>query len=161
MKGFTLLEVMITALFLFFIVFGITSVLNIGNASFPIDTNLVGLQQQVRLGMQWMTAELRGAAKDSVSISGGNLDFSNATTVSVHYYRDSGTNRLIRVAGGATRILANDITSLGFCCWHNSTCDTSCTNSTTAQISLGASKTVLGKPLAFSLSEKVGLRSSE
>jgi Tfp pilus assembly protein PilV len=157
MRGFSLVEVLISALILAFLVIGISAVLNLGNLTYPVDTALLDLQQQTRLGMDRMLRELRAATGPSISGNNTVLTFNTLTETNVQYSLDTANNRVIRT-NGTSRILANDITSLTFCCWHGGVCDATCSSSNVLQIQLGGAKNAMGKTLSFSLTGKIQLR---
>lgn len=124
-RGFTLLEVLLSALIFAFLILGITEVLNIGNLSFPIDTALVDLQQQARQAMAIMTKELREASNIQISVINANSDritFNTVDKTNVQYYRDINdvnndgiTDQVIReYPAGTRKVLANYIARLKF-----------------------------------------------
>jgi type II secretory pathway pseudopilin PulG len=120
--GFTLVEVLVTALILTFIIAGIFAVLNVADISWHTDMGLVGLQQQARQAMDGMIRELRQSKASVITInSSSDISFSiPAQTYGdpwlgpIRYYLDSGIGQIKREYVGATKILANDITALSF-----------------------------------------------
>ncbi len=155
MRGFTLVEVLVSVLILGFLFAAIYGVLNIGNIIFIDDMTLVQLQQQARLAMDGMIRELRQSKASVIAFnSSSDISFSiPAQTYGdpwlgpIRYYLDSVIGQIKREYAGATKILANDINSLNFSPPGN-----------IMQIQLGAAKTVRQRSLSFSLTEKVRLR---
>lgn len=158
MKGFTLLETLVTILIFTFIVGGMYGVLNIYRANY--DTNLVSLnlQRQARQGMNWLSREIREAGLSTIVIppdrSSITFDIPTATGVrTVRYYVE--TTQLKRESSpDPVEIRANDITVLSF--------PERSAGSNLQKMTLEASKTFrsLGKErtLTFSLTEQVQIR---
>ncbi|MCX5706279.1 MAG: prepilin-type N-terminal cleavage/methylation domain-containing protein [Candidatus Omnitrophica bacterium] len=144
--GFTLLEALIVAVIFSFIIAGIYGVMNVANVSYPTDLGMLDLQQQARQTMQWITRETREASL--VTITTGT----DSDSISFNTPNESGiqysvvNNQVIRSFSG-TRTIAFNIASLRFSQSGN-----------LLQIQVNAASTVLLKPLAFSLTEKVRLR---
>ncbi len=132
MKGFTLVEVLVSVLILGLLVAGIYAVLNIGSMVFREDINLVGLQQQARRVMDTMINEIRESksseinsvcASSSITFNTTPAVYGNPWVGPISYYLDGSdanndgvVNQVIREYPPNTRkILANDITSLSFC----------------------------------------------
>jgi type II secretory pathway component PulJ len=160
-RGFSLAETLIAAAIFAFLIVALTSVLNIGNLSYPVNTGYLELQQQVRQAMAWLVKEAREADASSVVITvlGADSDrlvFNTPTKSNVQYYRDTADingdgriNQLIReYPAGARRVVAGDITRLKFT--HSP--------STVLNIEVRSDKTVMLRALSFSFAEKVRLR---
>ena len=157
MKGFTLLETLVTVLIFTFIMAGMYGVLNIAKTNY--DTNLVSLnlQRQARQGMSWLSREIRQASWDSIhdkdternSITFDRPDVNGGTVYNVTYSLVSGQLWRNYPTG---QVIANNITGLTF----------SQIVGNVQKIILEASKTFrsLGKdrPLTFSLTEQVQVR---
>ncbi len=131
MKGFTLVEILVSVLILGFLFAAIYGVLNIGNIIFKDDITLVQLQQQVRQGMDAMVNEVRESKSSEVTTADGNTKitfnivpevYGNPWVGPISYYRDVNdtnndgvVNQIIReYPAGTRKILANDITALSF-----------------------------------------------
>ncbi len=169
--AFTLVEVLVTALILTFIIAGIFAVLNVADISWHTDMGLVELQQQARLAMEVMIREIRQSGRLSYNIAvdanGTGITFSIPNMLNIRYYLDTTSHQIIRqqpVDTGTSKILANDIDSLSYCWWDGvDCCDDQilledCSNLYVLKIQLRATTTVRQRPLAFSLTEKVRLR---
>ena len=160
--GLTLIEVLVSALILSFLVIGITGVLNIGNLAFPVDMALVELQQQARQALFSMTKELRKAVDmnescittidaDSDQITFNTIDGSTG----VKFYRDISdvnsdgiVDQVIReYPSGTRKILANDIARLKFSFV-----------ASVIKIEIRADRVLRQQTLSFPLTEKVRLR---
>ena len=171
-SGFTLVEILVTILIMFFITAGIYGVSNVGERTYSTDMGLLELQQQARQSMSGMARELRqnDAADLTIGIGGEDILFRIPRNISqspVTYYQDIeyekvGT-QIIRRHAGIESILANDINSLNFCCWKNGACGTDCTGADFLQVQLSAQKVVNTRTVSFpangtTITEKVKLR---
>jgi prepilin-type N-terminal cleavage/methylation domain-containing protein len=164
MKGFTLLEILVTILIFGFIVGGIYGVLNIARTNY--DTTLVSLnlQRQVRQGMSRLSREIRQANASTIVIStpdannNNTITFNTPTATGVKYYvllSSDGVWQLVREYPTDTKIYrANDIKVLSF--------PARSTGSNIQKITIGASKTFFSggksQTLTFSLTEQVNIR---
>ncbi|MFZ2357152.1 MAG: prepilin-type N-terminal cleavage/methylation domain-containing protein [Candidatus Omnitrophota bacterium] len=161
MKGFTLLEVMISLVILSVLIAGIFGVLNISDKTYHNDMGLLELQQQVRQAMDGMVKELKQSKASSITISnaGARIDFKVPTDLTtspvtytsfIAYYR-SGNQILREFPAGTTKVLANDINALTFSLTGNM-----------LQVQLSAQQTVRQRVLTFPLTgfltQKVRLR---
>lgn len=157
-RGFTLLEVLISAVIFTFLIIGITEVLNIGNWAFPTDLGWVDLQQQSRQAMGWMTKELREGKNIQITVINTDSDQITFNTIDkngVKYYRDIDdvnndgvVNQVIReYPAGTRKILANYITRLKFS-----------QSNPILRIDVRSDQTVRKKALSFSLTEQLRLR---
>jgi type II secretory pathway pseudopilin PulG len=163
MRGFTLLEILISFTIMSLIVAGIFAIINVAEVSWNSDMAFLDIQQQVRLSMDGMIRESRQAKPGDITVSGGGgrIDFlvpkpSAAGFNPVAYYLQSG--RIIREhPAGTTKILADYITSLNFCCLGGADC-TDCTNANSLRIQIQGSRTMKGRTSTFPLTEKVMLR---
>jgi len=159
MRGFTLLEILISLTIMSLIVAGIFAIINVADVTWNTDMVLLDIQQQARLAMDGMTREARQAKPSDITVSeeGGRIDFlvpnvSNA----VGYYLQG--NQIIREhPTGTTKILANYINVLNFCCVGGSGC-ADCANARILQVQIQATKTMKGRTATFPLTEKVMLR---
>lgn len=158
MKGFTLVEVLVSAVILAIVAAGIYGVLNAGNLIYYNDMGLLELQQDVRRGMEAMINELREASNIQITALDSDSDqiiFNSYQGAGVCYYRDINdsnadgiVNQAIReYPSGARKVLANNITRLKFS--HISPYLT---------IEIKADKTARQRPLSISLKENVALR---
>lgn len=177
LKGFTLVEILVSAVILSFIIAGLFAIFSVANISWYTDMGLLGLQQQARQAMYRMVREIRQGSPLRKTIDDGKITFYIPPAVygdpwveSISYYRDVNdtnndgvVNQIIReYPPGTKKILANDIDSLSFCCWDGVDCCNpileDCSNLPVLQIQLRATRTVRQRPLVFSLTEKVRLR---
>lgn len=171
MKGFTLIETLVSVGILTFIMVGIFVVLNVADMTWHSEMGLLDLQQQARQAVDGMLREARQIDPSyGITITSGGSDISfsitdditnpgSPVTYSIRYYLFN--NQVIRenpAVTGAPKILANDVISLSFCCWHGGICDTDCSSTDVLQIQLDAAKTVKQRPFSFALNEKVRLR---
>ncbi|MFC1658584.1 PilW family protein [Candidatus Omnitrophota bacterium] len=160
LRGFTLVEVLVSALIVSFLIAGIYGILNIGTMSYNIDLSLLGLQQNARLAMAWMVRELREAEASDISIESIGADddrviFDTPNEDNIRFYRDisdvnndSVVNQIIReFPSGTYKILGNNISSLQFSL-----------SGYSLEIQLQADRLVSGRNLSFPLTAKVGLR---
>lgn len=159
-RGFTLIEILVVIIIFAFIIGGIFAILNIANISWYSSMGIVELQQSVRQAMDGMTREVRQLKRETgrgITVGSGSIEFYIPSYNNLISYRLE-NNQIIREHPlGTTKILANDITSLTFCCW-TASCTPDCSTSGILQIAVQADKTVWGKVLSFSLTEKVRLR---
>lgn len=114
MKGFTLLETLVTVLIFTFIIGGMYGVLNLTRTNY--DTNLVSLnlQRQTRQGMSRLSREIRQAYLSSILDRDQNrtsITFNTPDANGVKYSLVSG--QLWRRYPTGT-VIANDITVLAF-----------------------------------------------
>lgn len=168
MRGFTLVEVLVAAGILGFLILAILGILIIGDRVYNDDVGLLDLQQQLRLVMDGMTRELRqNDSSQNITISNGGAMISfyiARTSGPVSFYLSN--NRIIREhPAGTTSIVANNINDLSFCWVHDGLpCDISrncageCSNSNFLQLELAANKTIINRQVSFSLSSKAKLR---
>jgi prepilin-type N-terminal cleavage/methylation domain-containing protein len=158
MRGFTLVEVLVSAAILGVLAIGIYGVLNVGNIMYYIDIGMLELQQNARQGMDRMINELREASNIQISVLASDSDrivFNSYKGTGIQYYRDINdvnsdgvVNQIIRQdPSGSRKVLANGITRLKFS--HSSPYLT---------IEIRADKTAKQRPLSLSLKEAVALR---
>ncbi len=155
MRGFTLLEILVSVGILSFLIAGIFAVLNVGDMNWHLDMGLLDLQQQARQTMNGMIRELRQSKASAITVnSTSDISFSvppqtygDTWIGPIRYYLDTQTQQIKREYTSATKILANNINSLNFSLSGN-----------IMQIQLGAAKTVKQRALSFFLTEKVRLR---
>ena len=124
MKGFSLVEILVSVLILSFLIAGIFMVLNVGDMSYSTDMGLIHLQQQARLAMDGMTRELRQADADSIIDPEGadSITFNAPLALNptqwigpITYQLDANQNQIIRtLAGVPQKIVGNNISSLSF-----------------------------------------------
>ena len=164
-KGFTFIEALVSIVIMAVIVTGIFAVLRVVSASWDIDMGLLELQQQARQAMDGMTREIRQAKQQTgrlitITNAGKKLTFYiPGYTSSVNY--DLVGNRIIREhPPNTTKVLANNVNDLSFCCWAigGASCGTDCTGLHFLKIQMSVSKTVRSRMLSYSLLEEVRLR---
>lgn len=159
-KTFSLVEVLISAVILFFIVGAVLSVLTVGDKTWRFDMGLVKLQQRTRQGMHGVVSELRQGSMTSINITNSDqtIQFNIPGATNFVRYDLSGT-QVVRTHAGNTTVLTSDIDNLTFCCWHSlSSCDDICVGTNFVQIEMNAQDVVRGETLTFNLTEKVRVR---
>lgn len=131
MKGFTLVETLVSVLIFGLLVAGIYGVLSVGSVIYREDINLVELGQQVRQAMAAMVKEIRQSRPSAVTITEGNTKvtfnippavYGDPWVGPISYYRDINDNNSDGVAdqiireypAGTWKILGNDIAALSF-----------------------------------------------
>lgn len=126
MKGFTLIEILIVAVIMVFLISGIFMVLNMGEKTWNYDIGLLDLQQEARSAMDGMIRELRGSSSISIDpINGSWISFTIPTATSGIRYYISSENSIVREHPNSTncasvwnetycKILGNDINYLNF-----------------------------------------------
>lgn len=167
MKGFTVIEIMVSVFIMTILVIAVFTVLNTTSLTHDTDMGLLRLQQEARSVMFTMVRQLREASNISITVIDANNDeisFNTPSQTGLRYYRDRNdlnadglTAQVMReFPSGTRKILANDIALLKF----------SLTGSV-LEIRLAANKTVRGRQLCFpvpcenpvrALKEKVTLR---
>lgn len=150
-KAFTLIELLVSTVILVILLAALFFVLSSGDSSFHMDEGLLVLQQEARSATETMVRELRQTTATTIP-SSSRIDFTTAQG-NISYYRNAAQNQIIReFPSGTTRVIANNITSLSFCCWHDDTasCTTNCSGSNLVEISLTANRDVRGRNLSFS-----------
>ena len=169
MKGFTLLEILVTVLIFGFIIVGMYGVLNITQANYSTNSASLNLQQQARQGMSWLSREIRQASWDSIDIvpTPPDLDANNNNSITFNTPGAVGVEYFVTwtlVSGrelwqlkrehptGTYKIIANDIRGLNFL--------TSSGNIVNIQVQASKTFRSLGKErtLAFPLTEQVTVR---
>ena len=162
MAAFTLAETLVSVFILGLLISGICGVLNVGNMAYLSDMGLLDLEQNTRQAMNSIVRELRAASVATIdSGDSSHITFTTPGFSAEYHHVDSNNDgvrdRIIRERTGQTTILANNISDLCFC-WDatNNNCRTDCSNLFTIRIR--AAKTVMNRPLAFSLIEQVRLR---
>jgi prepilin-type N-terminal cleavage/methylation domain-containing protein len=161
MKGFTLVEILVSAMILSFLAAGMFMVLHIGTISSGADLGLLDLQQQARLAMDGMTRELRHADIININspcVSPSSITFNapsgiNPTTWTgpITYQLDINQNQILRLPDAATglpqKVIGNYVNNLIFCL-----------NGDILTIRFTCQKTVRQRNLTVSLDEQVRLR---
>ena len=158
-KGFSLIEILVSSVILIVLLGGILAVLRVANLSYEVGGGLLDLQQGARQVMDGMIREVRQSSPASLTVDGNEtrLDFymPNISNPISYYLAD---NQIIREhPSGNTRVLANDVSNMTFCCLGGANC-TDCSTSRLLQIQVQVNKTVRDKPVSFNLTEKVKLR---
>ncbi len=167
-RSFTLLELLISLTIFGAIFAGIFWILYVSDMNWSSDGALLELQQESRRGIEGMIREIRKAKPEDVIITNGgqNIQFRvpiDITVSPIIYSQDIiyslNSNQIIREhPANTTSVLANDVTSLNFCCWSGGSCGTDCTNANVLQVQMGTQKTAKQRLFSFSLMEKVRLR---
>ncbi len=178
MKAFTLIEVLVAMAIFILLMTAVFAFLLVGEQSWHTGSGLLDLQQQARLALDGMAREIRQAKveieedKDITIIStdyGSSIEFymedvTNSIKYSLEIDPENEDNRqIIRKYGTNTKIIANNIQSIDFCCIEDTTCSSDCSSPDAVKISLRATKEENNRQLFFpsdtgELIEKVGLR---
>lgn len=149
MKGFTLLEVIITVTILSLVMIGVFSVFNIADKGWNQDMGVLDLHQEARQVMDRMVKEIRQSKNEDITISnaGEKVDFIIPTGVAnstitysdtISYYRNV-NNQIIREHPvNNAHVLANNIVGLNFSI-----------AGSVLTVQLAAKKTVRGRDLCF------------
>ena len=150
MKGFSLVEILITTVIFTIIVGGFYGLLNAGNKFYATDMAFMELQQNARNGMDRVTREVRASSAASVTVVDTNSDtltFTTPTATNAKYYRN-GSSQLIReYPSGTLKIIASNITRFKFTL-----------TAPLLKIDLTANQTALLQSFSVNLIEKVRLR---
>ena len=159
MRAFTLVEILVSFTILSLIIAGIYAVSHIADVNWNTETALLDLQQQVRLAMDGMTREIRQTAPGDITVSsgGGRVDFQvPGASDTVGYYLQG--NRIIREhPTDTTKVIANEISSLNFCCVGGASC-TDCSAAGAVRVQIQGARTVKGQTTTFPLTDKIMLR---
>ncbi|MBU1125125.1 MAG: prepilin-type N-terminal cleavage/methylation domain-containing protein [Candidatus Omnitrophica bacterium] len=169
LNALTLIELMIGLALMTILMGALVAVFRIAEVSWNIATPSVELQEQVRWAMSGMLNELRqtGATNISVVSGGSSVNFTipmsisaNGTTYSseINYYQN-GTQifRQNPAGSGTTRVIANNINALDFCCVGGINC-TDCVNATRIQVEMNATKVAKSRTFWYNLTEQRRLR---
>ena len=150
MRAFTIVELIVAVLIFSLILGGIFGIVLVADKSWDSTLGMLGLVQEIRLGMDGMTREARqsGFSQATVNIGGDRLDFftpSSGTVIS--YYVQN--NQLIReYPVGTTKVLANHISQISFV-----------STASMLQIQITATKTTIGnRTLSISSAQQVKWR---
>ncbi|MBL7070034.1 MAG: prepilin-type N-terminal cleavage/methylation domain-containing protein [Candidatus Omnitrophica bacterium] len=161
MRAFTLIELLISMFIMVVIIAGIYIALSAAQVTWDSGSGMLDLQQSLRPAIEGMTRELRRSSPSLVTVSGLDaeiIEFSvPGSSNSISYYiLDS---QLIREhPSDTTRVLANDVNNLSFCCVGGSDCF-DCANASIVQVEAGVAKSVKGRSLRqFDLINEVSLR---
>ncbi len=128
LAGFTLIEVLIVSFLASIIISAIFMVMSSGRTSWYDADSQISLQQELRKAMRQITEDLRQSGTSQISLPSDGNSYSN-----VSFYVSTGIDgsgmiewstdpinislsggQAIRDDGSTTRVLANNITSLGF-----------------------------------------------
>ncbi|MDD5431368.1 MAG: prepilin-type N-terminal cleavage/methylation domain-containing protein [Candidatus Omnitrophica bacterium] len=119
MKGFTLLEALISVLIFSFLIVGIYATLTVGEKTFNEGNVLLMLQQNTRRAMDTMVKELREALNPTLAGSivitptGNQITFSTIGRAGISYYVLN--NQLVReFPAGTIRVVGNNVANLLF-----------------------------------------------
>jgi prepilin-type N-terminal cleavage/methylation domain-containing protein len=159
MRGFTLVEMMITLAIFSFIIASIFIVLGTAEQSWSASEGVLEVQQGLRQVMEGMVRECRQASRSQISVDSfqSKVVFSlSGVTGPISYYFIN--NQIIREhPAGTVRTLANNISALDFCCVGGANC-LDCANAGILEIQAQAQKAVRNRTLNFSLTEQVKFR---
>lgn len=159
MKGFTLLEVLVTVFIFSLIILAVLGLASYVKTNYDTSLALLNLQRETRQGMSWLSRELREASWSSVSrITDANNNthiYFDTPSASDAEYSVIGT-QLQRTITNSTKIRANNIIGLAIVP-ANSSSSAHCFN-----ITLTASKTFISsgvsRTLTFPLTQQVDVR---
>jgi prepilin-type N-terminal cleavage/methylation domain-containing protein len=170
-RGFTLTELLITAIILSVVFAAMIMLLTVTGREWNPLMSAVNLQEEARKGMDALVKDLRGATVTSNTAN--SITFNTDTETGVQCYLDA-TGLVREYPLNTKNYLGHDITTLSFCWLHTdgtccttrtscgSGCGSTCSSSYLLQISLASSKTSRGRAMSFpltgSLVEKVRLR---
>jgi len=154
-EGFTLLEVLVTALIMGLLFAGVIMSLKSGQMAFREDIGLVNLQDQTRRAMYNMAREIRQSSPAGIDLTPGPgaITFSIPGGADINYSLNA-NNQIIRTQAGVPTVLGNNINNLNF----------SLFTGTSVQIQAAAQRNVQGRILRFpaaagtNLTEVVELR---
>lgn len=155
--GWTLVEILVTCGILTIIISGIFTILNVSDITWRADSGLLDLQQDVRRAMDGMIREARQSRPLDITNSLVKLDFyiPDVSNLISYYVLN---NQLIREhPAGIKKVLANNITSLDFCCSGGADC-ADCSHAHILQIQIQAAKTAGKRQVSFTLKEQARLR---
>ncbi len=148
-KGFTFVEFLITILLFGMISAGVAQIFTLGNSVYTVEMALADLQSHGRNAMDRMVREIRASSSVAVTVIDADSDlitFTTPTVTGTKYYRSS--NLLVREnSSGTMTNIASNITRLKFTL-----------TGSVLKIDLRAGQTTMGRPLTYSLSQKVRLR---
>lgn len=151
-KGFTLVEVLVSAAIGVMILVAVLTVFTQGDAIFQQEITLLDLQQDVRRAMDGMTREIRQAfPTGNVGIGTSNITFTMVDDTNYVTYSLSGNEIIREYPAIADKILARNINALTFLQG----------GAGNRVITIGVNATQTdnkGRLLQYSLSEKVRLR---
>jgi prepilin-type N-terminal cleavage/methylation domain-containing protein len=156
MRGFTLIEIVVSTFILSLLIAGIFTVLYLGDLSWRQDLALLDLQQGSRLVMEGMSRELRGGKPSSISITleGKKITFSiKGLSQPISYYLNDDNQIVREYPPNTTKIIANNIENLDFCCLGGSDCY-DCSHAHSVKIKLKAHKKVKQKDIWFPFQDK-------
>ena len=149
MKGFTLVETMISMLILSVVLLGVYGVLNTGQKVCAKDFVLLEVQEQARNAMARIVKDVRQSSAATITVisaSNHRLTFTIPSATGVQYYLN-GTNLVREFPAGTMVNVASNIGLLTFT-----------QTGTILQIQVRADKAFFSSTTSFSLVEKVRLR---
>ncbi|MBI4308865.1 MAG: prepilin-type N-terminal cleavage/methylation domain-containing protein [Candidatus Omnitrophica bacterium] len=149
LKGYTLVEALISVLILSFMLLGVYGVLATGNTIITNDNALLEMQQQARNAMDRMVREVRESSTQTITVvsaSSDKISFTTPNETGIQYYL-SGTNLVREYPSGTIVKVANSIAYLKFTL-----------SGVLLTISVRADKTLYTKTVSFALAENVRLR---
>lgn len=159
MRAFTLTEALV-ATFIFILIIGaVLAITRVASLSWTTNSGVLELAQGARQAMDGMTRESRQSRPQDLAITNGGarLDFNIPSVAPVISYYVL-NNQLIREYPPlTTKVLANNISSILFCCAGGADC-ADCASASMLQIQIIATKTKWNIPLSFALTQKIKLR---
>lgn len=148
-KGFTFVEFLITVVLFSMISAGVAQIFTLGNSVYSVEMTLADLQSHARNAMDRMVREIRASSSVTVTVINSDSDritFTTPAATDIKYYRSN--NLLVReYPAGTTKNIASNVARLKFTL-----------TGSILKIDLRADQTTLGRPLTYSLSQKVRLR---
>ncbi len=127
-RGFTLVEVMVTALIFLILIGSVLTILAIGQSSWETGDVRVELEQELRKSMSWLSSDLRSAGVTTVTdVPADGAWYTSVTfrkpsdvangmivweTDTIQYVcGGAGGRQLLRKTAGSARVVANNIIS--------------------------------------------------
>lgn len=143
--GLSIVEIMVSAVVFVIIIACVMLVFRSDDTNWQVETNLITLEQKTRYVMDGMIREIREGT--ILEANPGNITFTIPDSAnSVRYYLSDG--KIMREhPSGTTMVLTADIESLVFSA-----------TPTMVQVKITSAKSVMQRPLSFTLTEKVRLR---
>lgn len=147
--GYTLVETMLSAGILAFILLCTYGILNLGNRISLIDGTLLEMEQQSRNALQRMVKEMRQASTQTIVVNNVNSDtitFTIPSATNVSYYT-SGTDLIREYPSGTTKKVASNIAYLKFTL-----------NNKVLTINVRADKSLYSQTISYPLTQELRLR---
>jgi prepilin-type N-terminal cleavage/methylation domain-containing protein len=150
-KGFTMLEVLISLSLLSFVLAETYGIMATGNAIYTKNFSLLEMEQQTRNATDRIVREVRQASSQTITTNYNNttndkISFTIPAATGIQYYLN-GTNLVLAYPGQPARNIASSIKLLKFTL-----------TGSLLKIQVRADKTIYSTIVSFPLTEKVRLR---